>query len=93
MTIDNAKLIEQSKAVELKFLRTEVETGLTFADTALQFPNNQDKVRRNTENARKAYDTVVHFLKKREIPDERLNQTLQLLVVLQLKLRQLGESV
>ena len=46
----------------LDFLVTEAETGLMFADFALTAATGEfDKIRRNTANARLAYDTILRF--------------------------------
>lgn len=44
------------------FLITELDTGLTFAGIAAQAQSDEGKAKRNRRNARKAYDTVLHFL-------------------------------
>ena len=48
-----------------KFVNTELDTGLTFVRIALGAKpgrNRSDKVDRNRMNARKAYDSALHFL-------------------------------
>ena len=44
-----------------EFLILEADTGSTFARIALDAIGNHEKVRRNTPNARRAYDTILRF--------------------------------
>lgn len=74
------------------FLKTELQTGITFADIALsaKYP---DKLKRNAANARKAYDTALKFMAKSS-EKSRFKATLdQLVERLRSKLRELGEDV
>ena len=48
------------KAISVEFLRTELATGLTFSRIALE-AKHESKVARNRVNARRAYDTLLHF--------------------------------
>ena len=50
-------LRNETAAAQLSFLDTELKTGLTFARLALK-ASNPDKISRNLQNARKAYDTI-----------------------------------
>ena len=56
----------------VNFLKTDVETGLTFSTIAMQ---SKDKSKRNRmrQNARKAYDTVLRLMRRVELtpPDAR----------------------
>ena len=77
-------------AVSVEFLKTELETGITFADLALS-ARHEDKLERTKANARKAHDTAVRFMEKLKPEDAA---ELDLLVKdLRSKLRDLGESV
>jgi hypothetical protein len=51
----------QLNAANADFLRIDVETALTFTGLALN-TDDREKKKRNRKNARKAYDTVLHFL-------------------------------
>ena len=44
----------------LAFLKAETDTGLTFAELALQ-SDNASKVKRNRLQARRAYDAVIRY--------------------------------
>lgn len=77
-------------AVSVEFLKTELETGITFADLALS-AKHADKLARTKANARKAYDTALRFIEKLKPEDAaELEVRLKHLVS---KLRQLGEPV
>ena len=77
-------------AASVEFLKTELETGITFADLALS-AKHEDKLERTKANARKAYDTALRFMEKLKPEDAaELEVRLKHLVS---KLRQLGESV
>ena len=52
---------DSARQIGADFLRTEVDLGITFADIAREAGSDPDKVRRNTKNARTAYDTVLRF--------------------------------
>jgi len=52
--------VDQASAT-VGFLKTELETGITFANLALS-ATDERKVARNTANARKAYDTAMKFM-------------------------------
>lgn len=77
-------------AVSFDFLKTELETGITFADLALS-AKYADKLERNKANARKAYDTALKFIDKLKPEDASDLDTL--FKHLRSKLRELGESI
>lgn len=58
--MSKARLMDVN-AASLKFLRTELQTGVTFAHLALTAKYG-DRVERNRANARLAYDTALRFL-------------------------------
>ena len=64
------------RGIRLGFLMVEAQTGLTFAEIALDARRDMAKVRRNTENARRAYDTVLRFTDRVELtPSENAELT------------------
>lgn len=73
------------------FLKTELQTGLTFAKVALE-SKDPNKILRNTLNARKAYDTLLHFLKEAELNNADQVKVQQLLRKLKSDLLELGQS-
>ena len=78
----------------LVFLFTEIETGLTFADIALGAkPHDVDKIRRNTANARTAYDTVLRFRSRVDVDEAGAKRLEAVLAQLRAALLELGESV
>jgi hypothetical protein len=78
--------------VSAEFVKTELQTGITFADLALS-AKHKDRRERNTANARKAYDTALRFMDTvsptPEI-DADLNDRLQ---HLRAQLEKLGETI
>ncbi|HEY6253368.1 MAG TPA: hypothetical protein VI685_25710 [Candidatus Angelobacter sp.] len=57
-------------SANVEFLFTELETGLTFARLASAAKDNPTKVERNTRNARKAYDSLLHFQERVSLSPE-----------------------
>ncbi len=54
-------------------IRTEIETGRTFARVALD-ARDEEKIARNTANARKAYDTARAWVQTSKLSGEDLKQ-------------------
>lgn len=77
---------------EMEFLRAEAQTGLTFAKIALS-SRHQDKIARNRANARKAYDTLLHFLPQGHTSPEEWEDIKAKIGELKSHLQQLGEEV
>jgi hypothetical protein len=50
-------------AASVKFLLTDLDTALTFMDVA-DVTGLEETMQRNHANARKAYDTILHLMKK-----------------------------
>jgi hypothetical protein len=57
----NATSIEVPNAAGLGFVLIELDLGATFCELAWSTQNEENK-KRNTRNARKAYDSALHFL-------------------------------
>lgn len=70
----------------LSFLRTELETGLTFVLLAEQ-GSDEDKVKRNRENARKACRSVRHFIHQISLSDSESAELHEKLKKLERRLR------
>ena len=58
----SAELARETREARVTFLKTEVITGLTFAQTSLEADAGSEKRTRNQANARKAYDTILKWL-------------------------------
>jgi len=59
-------LAAELNRAKVDLIRTDLETAITFATIALQ-ANDRAKKARNTRNARKGYDAVLHFLRSAEV--------------------------
>ncbi|HEX3319716.1 MAG TPA: hypothetical protein VHR84_03365 [Terriglobales bacterium] len=81
-----------TQAVSLDFLRTELETGMTFAKVALS-ANNEDKIRRNQLNARKAYDSFQRYKSRPPVSDADAEELKAKAVELKKLLIKLGETL
>ena len=77
---------------DVEFIRTELKTGLTFSNIALQAKDTA-KISRNTANARKAYDTLLRFMDRSMLSDEDLAELDPMLLRLKTNLLELGEMV
>lgn len=53
---------EQLESNLEEFIRTELDTGITFASISLD--STEEKRQRGIQNARKAHDTAMHFWKE-----------------------------
>ena len=76
----------------IEFLKTDLETGLTFASIAVNAGNDLGKKRRNQANARKAYDTVLAWSRRLVLTKADAHQIEEKLGKLQAILRSLGEE-
>jgi len=82
----------RSGAAEIEFLRAELLTGLTLSKIARE-ARHEEKRNRNRLNARKAYDSILHFMQKANVGSEELNDIRSKLEQLRSELRLLGEAV
>ena len=76
----------------VEFLKTDVDTGLTFASIALDAGNDLAKKERNRANARKAYDTVVAWSRRLALAESDAHQLEDKLAKLKTALCNLGEE-
>ena len=76
----------------IEFLKTDLETGLTFASIAVNAGDDLAKKRRNQANARKAYDTVLAWSRRIVLTKTDAHQIEEKLGKLQAILRSLGEE-
>jgi hypothetical protein len=75
----------------IDFIRAELKTGSTLAHIALNADG--EKRERNRINARKAYDSILHFLPTSMLSDVELAEIKESLAKLQGDLQSLGEEV
>ncbi len=73
------------------FLKTDIETALTFASIARNAENSADRAR-NLRSARRAYDTVVRLVERVELTDHDARILGRSLARLKSELRGLGEE-
>lgn len=88
------ELQRESGRIGLEFLRTDLETALTFATRALD-ANDPETRRRNQENARHAYDAVSRILgelKAQSVNEDERSDLENRLLLLKQKLTELGEG-
>lgn len=76
----------------LDFIRAELKTGFTLARIALDAREGV-KRERNRTNARKAYDSLMHFLPTLMLSDVELADVEESLAKLRVELQSLGEEV
>ena len=72
------------------FLKTDVETALTFSGIALQ-TSDENKKQRNTKNARRGYDSILRFVGRIPIGAEDAEFLSSKLQRLKTELQKLGE--
>jgi hypothetical protein len=77
--------------LSLRFLHTELETGLVFAQIALT-ASDEDAIRLTRENARKAYRSARHFMTRIPLSMEDSAELCEKLQELKLRLRSLDEE-
>ena len=88
-----ADLREKFERNKVDFILIEIESGMTFAKLAHD-AQDADKLNRNLQNARKAYDTATGFLRGKNIQDEAVKQKIFTAIgVLKQDLLQLGEKL
>ncbi|HEX5435414.1 MAG TPA: hypothetical protein VFY05_14340 [Candidatus Angelobacter sp.] len=75
----------------LQFVNTELDTGLTFARIALG-SKTRAKIERNRVNARKAYNSALHFLAETSLNAEESRRVKEKFAALKSNLERLGEK-
>lgn len=88
----DTSLKEQFERNKEDFILVEIESGHTFAALAR---DTQDAARatRNLANARKAYDTALDFLRRKDVTDPEVRKKITSgLAELKLTLVELGEE-
>lgn len=77
---------------QLDFLRGEIHTGLTLSKIALE-TDDEEKRQRNRANARKAYDSIMHFMPRVFLADKEAHEIKVGVAELLADLQKLGEEV
>lgn len=75
------------------FLFAELQAGLTFARIASSRTSGPEKVERNRYNARKAYDSILHFRERVSLSDPEVARLTAGVKELRKALEGLGEVV
>ena len=88
---DIAQNLRDSNAVSIEFLKTELSTGLLFADLALG-AGDPEKKSRNTKNARTAYEAILKFIVRVTLDDDDTRHMTEGMTLLKSHLRELGET-
>ena len=76
----------------LEFLRSEIHTGLTLSKIALEAAH-EEKRQRNRANARRAYDSLMHFMPSVFVDDKEAYEIKAGVAQLVAQLQKLGEEV
>ena len=84
--------LKRHTAGSFAFLRTSAHTGLTYASIAWT-ANDEEKVRRHRANARRAYDSIQHFMKQVELTSDEQAELAPKVEKLKRELHALGEPV
>lgn len=87
---DHSKIGRALNATAVGVLKTDLDTGLTFARIA-ENATDARKKRRNRKNARKAYDSIVDYEKRLELTAEERRDIGEKLGRLKSALIRLGE--
>lgn len=77
----------------IEFLYTDLETALTLAQIACSASRGSEKRERNTSNARRAYDTIVHLAPRISATPEQARELDEKLGRLRSALQDLGETL
>jgi len=88
---DAIELRDQVEATKVQFILTELDVALTFCHRAAS-TNDDENARRNTRNARKAYDCATHFLASAELTPKIRKDIEHKVKRLKSLLRSLGEA-
>jgi len=89
---DHSPMGRDLNATALQALKVDLDTALTFARIAEQDTSDAEKRHRNQTNARKAYDTIVHYTKRLEFTAQERQDIADKLRLLKSALMRLGEA-
>ena len=77
--------------IAFDFLRTDLDTGLTFMNVA-ESTRDADAQQRNHENARRAYDAVVRLMQSLSLDDTQNKEVAEKLALLKSRLQNVGQK-
>jgi hypothetical protein len=77
----------------IEFLKVDVETALTFSAIALKSDTDSERMLRNRHNARRGYDTILHFMRNVAFTDDERSFMSNRLKRLKSDLLALGETL
>jgi hypothetical protein len=80
----------QLKRTSTEFLKTDIETALTFSSIAAQTEDLQKK-HRNRQHARRGYDTILRLSSRVKLSDDDEQLLSEKLMRLKAELQRLGE--
>jgi hypothetical protein len=86
-----SKTFQELNQSGMDFLLTDVDLAMTFMDVAAA-SHDQETVHRNHNNARKAYDTVLHLLGKMTLTAGKREEINAKLAVLKTRLQVMGQQ-
>lgn len=86
-------MAKSHNSAPIEFLFTELDTGLTFARIAVGAKPDSTRTERNRKNARKAYDSLLHFQEKTPMSPSEKTRLEAGKKELREALRSLGEKV
>lgn len=85
-------MIRNANPAGVEFLRVEVETASTFAGIASDAQDSEKRLR-NVQNARRGYDTLLHFMGTLPLSQEERAEMHTKVSELRVRLINLGENV
>lgn len=88
---DDSVIGRDLNATSVQVLKTDLETALTFVRIAREAGEDAEKKRRNQANARKAYDSVLHYEKRLDLSADERRELAEKLKRLKSALIDLGE--
>jgi hypothetical protein len=89
--VDIRKVHEDFNQRGIDFLNIDADTALTMAQIASAADKNSEKRARNQRNARRAYETILHFGERTTFTSEQADKLDHKLRLLKAALEQLGE--
>jgi cysteinyl-tRNA synthetase len=89
---DSDSILSSVSKNAFEFLRTDLDTALTFMDLAESQSYNVATRTRNHTNARRAYDTVVRLMQNLSFDEARRKELAEKLALLKSRLQNAGQQ-